>query len=102
MIQPPPRSTLLPYMTLFRSNERDVPARQLQAQKIIEQPRLQPIPFIVQQRSHVETIRRHEHQERRQKPLQRPAHQLQYGAENPDRKSTRLNSSHSSTSYAVL
>src|SRR5438034_8796291 len=63
MIRRPPRSTLFPYTTLFRSDprRRDQPA-----------------------------LRRH----RRREPPERP--------DQGDRKSTRLNSSHTVISYAVF
>src|SRR6266571_7058899 len=66
MIRPPPRSTLCPYTTLFRSRKLhfDVPV----------------VAAAVARRSHVA-----EHQVSQQ-----------------DRKSTRLNSSHMSISYAVF
>src|SRR5689334_23762165 len=67
MIRRPPRSTLFPYTTLFRSVARAV--------GVVEQP-----------------------VEQRQPQLRRVQ-----DAEVPgDRKSTRLNSSHSSISYAVF
>src|SRR6266566_7111476 len=59
MIRRPPRSTLFPYTTLFRSL---------------------PIP----------------------RPLHRPLLQLHPHSPRPDRKSTRLNSSHLVISYAVF
>src|SRR5438552_18960993 len=71
MIRPPPRSTLFPYTTLFRS------------------------PFTV---SHVAAVL----------PLHKPLRRLgllsaaAIGAMAPDRKSTRLNSSHQIISYAVF
>src|SRR5438477_7026967 len=65
MIRPPPRSTLFPYTTLFRS----VPA-----------------PLAQSRRPHRPDHGRHA-----------PA-----AAIGPDRKSTRLNSSHMSISYAVF
>src|SRR2546427_5914151 len=74
MIRRPPRSTLFPYTTLFRSG--------------LGERRVKPHP--------------------RQHPL-RSARELGFGethetrAESPrDRKSTRLNSSHSQISYAVF
>src|SRR2546427_6559846 len=74
MIRRPPRSTLFPYTTLFRSPE------------IAELP--------------VEMKCSDEHkaeEERRHGPGQEAD-----GDEEPDRKSTRLNSSHSQISYAVF
>src|SRR2546427_3993190 len=72
MIRRPPRSTLFPYTTLFRS-----PPTSLTSWRV---PRLDPIPFPV---SRVRVL---------------PARETGNG----DRKSTRLNSSHSQISYAVF
>src|SRR5712664_4612516 len=65
LIRRPPRSTLFPYTTLFRSRPRP--------------PRAQAQPL------------------QRALPLRPPAR-----ARHRDRKSTRLNSSHDQTSYAVF
>src|SRR3712207_8515533 len=82
MIRRPPRSTLFPYTTLFRSR------------------RLEPCP--VQPQRDVQEVRREVRREReRQAELGR-----EVGAEvarpEQDRKSTRLNSSHANISYAVF
>src|SRR3712207_7865843 len=87
MIRRPPRSTLFPYTTLFRSDRLQGVLRLLveDRRQIVEQPRvlgagrrrqddvLRPGPL------------------RRRRPLRRR-----------DRKSTRLNSSHANISYAVF
>src|SRR5688572_31756975 len=94
MIRRPPRSTLFPYTTLFRSREsphrarRRAPARQRHAAPARRAPAL------------------------RRAPDRRPAALRIYGVDftcaprraKPitDRKSTRLNSSHSQISYAVF
>src|SRR2546430_8150810 len=70
MIRRPPRSTLFPYTTLFRSH-RDAPER-------VPAP-LPPPPSDA-----------------------RPRVRGDGGGEHRDRKSTRLNSSHSQISYAVF
>src|SRR2546427_8815072 len=67
MIRRPPRSTLFPYTTLFRSQLGD--------------------PF--QRLEHAHT-------------MQRIGREARHAAEVEDRKSTRLNSSHSQISYAVF
>src|SRR3712207_8657732 len=74
MIRRPPRSTLFPYTTLFRSEQADR-HRLRQAPKVHPNPR-EPVGKQVR----VGTGNRH------------PA----------DRKSTRLNSSHANISYAVF
>src|SRR2546426_5193415 len=80
MIRRPPRSTLFPYTTLFRS--RPDPA----------EPRAPAAP-----RRAIEAGRRH----RRQPGL--PAHDdARPTGRRQDRKSTRLNSSHLVISYAVF
>src|SRR2546430_4024224 len=70
MIRRPPRSTLFPYTTLFRSAQRDErTARRLAAHRAEQPDRLGEGVLL---------------------------------ARKPDRKSTRLNSSHSQISYAVF
>src|SRR2546427_1173550 len=73
MIRRPPRSTLFPYTTLFRS---------LQARKVDV-----PLGFNIR------------HQER---PVSRKKITAEFALYRIDRKSTRLNSSHSQISYAVF
>src|SRR2546430_10462999 len=78
MIRRPPRSTLFPYTTLFRSLGAGAGAAGVLA--------LRPVSY-------------------RYKPrYAQGANPTQYGliAEQVDRKSTRLNSSHSQISYAVF
>src|SRR3712207_8620026 len=77
MIRRPPRSTLFPYTTLFRSR-RVVVARELRPAAPARRPRAG-----LQDRS----------------LHQGPRHRARRGA---DRKSTRLNSSHANISYAVF
>src|SRR5689334_23692858 len=84
MTRPPPRSTLFPYTTLFRSVEQDSP-RQPGSHPVIEAPsptRREVARLFV---PGVPTV-------------EEPgvSHRVR------DRKSTRLNSSHSSISYAVF
>src|SRR2546430_9788507 len=76
MIRRPPRSTLFPYTTLFRSRavERQEGGRREQRAGCDLQRKAEP----------------------RGVPAQPPARHA------PDRKSTRLNSSHSQISYAVF
>src|SRR5689334_23587461 len=89
MILPPPRSTLFPYTTLFRSLALEIPA----ALRVLE-PRVElgDAPRL--------------HFRQRRQLLRRlgafRANDLRPDAERRDRKSTRLNSSHSSISYAVF
>src|SRR2546427_5943135 len=74
MIRRPPRSTLFPYTTLFRSYPRTSPGTR----------RLLPV-------SKVDDLAAPQHFERGA-----------VGADRGDRNSTRLNSSHSQISYAVF
>src|SRR5690349_23121914 len=76
MIRPPPRSTLFPYTTLFRSRSRY--SMLLNAQR----------QFILQQRKSPEGARLESDSGRQ--------------IRGQDRKSTRLNSSHVEISYAVF
>src|SRR2546430_12753920 len=75
MIRRPPRSTLFPYTTLFRSGAGDVDRRAEAGARVLGAPRRLP------------------QGDPRAAPLLRAAE---------DRKSTRLNSSHSQISYAVF
>src|SRR3712207_8114563 len=90
MIRRPPRSTLFPYTTLFRSDRRQGPRRALHvADRRPERPRLRrpgaERPGVLQRGAVV--------------PLRLPP---AVGAAGEDRKSTRLNSSHANISYAVF
>src|SRR3712207_7661643 len=82
MIRRPPRSTLFPYTTLFRSEE--PPARR--------------------QRRRVHGLDPRDGAQRRLQGLgvAAPEHGDQGTAAGGDRKSTRLNSSHANISYAVF
>src|SRR2546430_10268539 len=75
MIRRPPRSTLFPYTTLFRSE-------------------LEPACLDLREVEHFV--------DQRQQGLARRLHRLGIGRLLGDRKSTRLNSSHSQISYAVF
>src|SRR3712207_8226178 len=91
MIRRPPRSTLFPYTTLFRS-EQGVPlaVRHEDAahRQHLERTRERLLDVAV--RAHDAAIELHQHVAK----LGHPGHQ--------DRKSTRLNSSHANISYAVF
>src|SRR5688572_32742287 len=85
MIRRPPRSTLFPYTTLFRSVERlqdaGVQGEQFVRHRIVGAERA---------RGEDPSLVRHRHRRR------------VVAAGDGDRKSTRLNSSHSQISYAVF
>src|SRR5689334_24170133 len=83
MIPRPPTSTLFPYTTLFRSPFPE-PAHALSQAA----HQFRDLPAAEQD----------QHHDQNDQPVQREFHKTS----NPDRKSTRLNSSHSSISYAVF
>src|SRR5947208_12092013 len=84
MIRPPPRSTLFPYTTLFRSPHEETP--RCAARRAPGRDR--------------EAARRLLAGDPRRRPGGRERRLLR--ARRPDRKSTRLNSSHQIISYAVF
>src|SRR5688572_31675539 len=81
MIRPPPRSTLFPYTTLFRSHHRGRLEASLDCRHEIVRPLFE------------REVGVHHRQVERE---------LHVAAQVRDRKSTRLNSSHSQISYAVF
>src|SRR2546430_6117029 len=83
MIRRPPRSTLFPYTTLFRSAARRVDARHLER----EFARVGGVEDGALVADHAALV---------------PLEQRLVEGLHPDRKSTRLNSSHSQISYAVF
>src|SRR3712207_8743000 len=94
MMRPPPRSTLLPYTTLFRSAVHDLQQRRpvagrLAAAAVYHQ--------VLRALGHLGVQVVHQHPER---CLLQPAFAAKVLA--ADRKSTRLNSSHATISYAVF
>src|SRR3712207_6951624 len=80
MIRRPPRSTLFPDTTLFRSSRREHPsARRYRTRYWLRSPA----------RTHLE-------------PAHQPTFRVLLRSLQRDRKSTRLNSSHANISYAVF
>src|SRR3712207_8230783 len=90
MIRRPPRSTLFPYTTLFRSNDRRRAARGQSAVRPLDRGRTE------QGRCVVPGIREVEHR------VRCPCDTRPHLSARVDRKSTRLNSSHANISYAVF
>src|SRR5256885_4307250 len=83
MIRRPPRSTLFPYTTLFRSSRDDLEhLRRLGAARVED--------------------RRGAHVKREVQRIAQAVGEEQLGDRERDRKSTRLNSSHLVISYAVF
>src|SRR3712207_7522223 len=87
MIRPPPRSTLFPYTTLFRSDGDGVPDPD-------------PLGDLPLERVEVGPGRRRPAGP--QRPHQVALLEVGDGGRGQDRKSTRLNSSHANISYAVF
>src|SRR3712207_7405762 len=90
MIRRPPRSTLFPYTTLFRSavergDGRPERLRERHGRTAVQEAVRLTVPL---------------HRHRRDHPLRRRLDE--HDAELLDRKSTRLNSSHANISYAVF
>src|SRR3712207_7692004 len=94
MIRRPPRSTLFPYTTLFRSPElrggSGVEIRNLPYGRLHDKPRAGEGRLQGALQRLVEPSGRNQSDRGRARTL------------NPDRKSTRLNSSHANISYAVF
>src|SRR5256885_8179210 len=100
MIRRPPRSTLFPYTTLFRSGREPSPG---------EMPPLAPRPETVRPNAMPMTGALPTDPATQPSPVYQAAAEAQPLAEQPtgapadaDRKSTRLNSSHLVISYAVF
>src|SRR5947209_17434128 len=97
MIRPPPKSTLFPYTTLFRSQAMHSAAER---EHLFDKPRADVSVLL---------RRHHEHGfDLRLQPLVHQRHlelelEVRYRPQaSQDRKSTRLNSSHANISYAVF
>src|SRR2546428_6131943 len=89
MIRRPPRSTLFPYTTLFRSGKRLELLKELR-------PGIKRVAYLADVKA--------PNTEPGLREVQRAAHSLGLEAQlfDADRKSTRLNSSHDQISYAVF
>src|SRR2546430_9205412 len=98
MIRRPPRSTLFPYTTLFRSAMPRLDALQMEAAggalRQRQQLAMADPGLAVQQGRRIGRTQR--------APADRLKNGLGHEAHVADRKSTRLNSSHSQISYAVF
>src|SRR3712207_9516982 len=102
MIRRPPRSTLFPYTTLFRSplaqrrgEVRDVVAVVVHQRDLDHHVRAHAVRTEPEGHHHVV------HVAQGRGAQDDPAATPQIGLARPDRKSTRLNSSHANISYAV-
>src|SRR3712207_7893654 len=92
MIRRPPRSTLFPYTTLFRSRRRVEPLAGSRGEE--EQP--------AQRRVEDPAVAVAEPEDRHPDSRYIRMRNSQIPTPNADRKSTRLNSSHANISYAVF
>src|SRR2546430_14397505 len=102
MIRRPPRSTLFPYTTLFRSWRPGIPEVQDRPEHrdtILGEPALRKLRRVA---------RRHARAHHQNQRIGEPGDHTRVGdidhrrrIDDEDRKSTRLNSSHSQISYAV-
>src|SRR3712207_7502730 len=92
MIRRPPRSTLFPYTTLFRSGVDDRGAARARLPGRRQPPRAVQ-PTVLRRRDQLLLL-----------PAASAEHLPALGLDGagPDRKSTRLNSSHANISYAVF
>src|SRR3712207_8209773 len=97
MIRRPPRSTLFPYTTLFRSAARERWLGRVARQRA-RHPVLQDARAVRRDVVHEERERHHAAAPRRAVAGERRDVAQRAG----DRKSTRLNSSHANISYAVF
>src|SRR5947209_13016026 len=91
MMPPPPRSTLFPYTTLFRSTIVDLAPAHRQA-----------ITAFVSRRAGVLKSAHEPLQPQERAGLVKGLRAIVAALETADRKSTRLNSSHANISYAVF
>src|SRR5438034_2403704 len=96
MLRRPPRSTLFPYTTLFRSDGRGEGHRQHRRERFTLKEKFQEF--------HVPLDCRELFRFRKKSAAAPPRRRFQknYRANCRDRKSTRLNSSHTVISYAVF
>src|SRR5258708_16637589 len=92
MIRRPPRSTLFPYTTLFRSAHAGILCRKETVKKMGEMRRIYSRAAVLDNAAHHFGIGQHGPNENAAAPRSR----------NGDRKSTRLNSSHQIISYTVF
>src|SRR5690606_41894751 len=95
----PPHSTLFPYTTLFRSADK---ALQLEAEQACSADAVQELQKFHNDCDHVRQLLAEMRQLRQNSDQQQQQQQQQSSSEQPDRKSTRLNSSHVKISYAVF
>src|SRR3712207_7921449 len=98
MIRRPPRSTLFPYTTLFRSGLDDGRRKGTARLPWRYEPQLLPEPAAVDDHVGDAVLMDDENYE----DEQRADDQVPLILEVEDRKSTRLNSSHANISYAVF
>src|SRR5258707_8761710 len=96
MIRRPPRSTLFPYTTLFRSDK--YPMANYVLYKGLDEEKRKLSVVNAQLKRHLVTLR----MRRKEAEDTTKEWQKKYEEQQKDRKSTRLNSSHANISYAVF
>src|SRR5688572_31095947 len=99
MIRRPPRSTLFPYTTLFRSRARALESDERPPRRSAEGVR-HHLAAVANDEARI-VAKRHWKMPELHPSLGLPPHELDL-LRGEDRKSTRLNSSHSQISYAVF
>src|SRR3712207_9549765 len=102
MIRRPPRATLFPYTTLFRSEDREDVGGDHERDGVAHRPRVGPprVLDLAADRGRpvpAEVVPEHDEEAQTERAERRGA----FRRERLDRKSTRLNSSHANISYAV-
>src|SRR5256885_9413099 len=96
MIRRPPRSTLFPYTTLFRSSEQGHRKDWHGPEDTDDTHQVEKLPDKPERRSNFEPHQEHKADTKVDRDYRREHEK------SPDRKSTRLNSSHLVISYAVF
>src|SRR5207248_9781965 len=95
---PPPRSTLFPYTTLFRSQ-----GKSAEVDRVLEMRLAQPLVLLRADEDDERALPRGAGRDRRRRTQADRRAQRRRGLDlRVDRKSTRLNSSHRTISYAVF
>src|SRR3712207_8913090 len=100
MIRRPPRSTLFPYTTLFRSRQPGL--RQPGDHLLEQQPLRRAVGALGDQLLRADAEGAGDAPQQQDRDVAAPGLELRDVALGEDRKSTRLNSSHANISYAVF
>src|SRR2546430_6360455 len=101
MIRRPPRSTLFPYTTLFRSSGTLPPSPRRETSGVFQRPAESRERLLGREPAGAEPAA-HEQERNRRALDELGSGSVELQRRKRDRKSTRLNSSHSQISYAVF